>query len=79
MQGWVGSGSGLNWLYRASTNPTMARILILPQSQPRSLPPTLTGTYQIALVAAACKKPFYVATESTKFARKFPLSQVYNV
>jgi translation initiation factor eIF-2B subunit alpha len=34
-----------------------------------------TGTYQIAIVAAACKKPFYVASESTKFARMFPLSQ----
>lgn len=35
-----------------------------------------TGTYQIAIVASACKKPFYVAAESTKFARKFPLSQL---
>ena len=34
-----------------------------------------TGTYQMAIVAAACKKPFYVASESTKFARLFPLSQ----
>lgn len=34
-----------------------------------------TGTYQVAIVAAACKKPFYVASESTKFARLFPLSQ----
>ena len=34
-----------------------------------------TGTYQMAIVAAACKKPFYVAAESTKFARLFPLSQ----
>jgi len=34
-----------------------------------------TGTYQMAIVAAACKKPFYVASESTKFARMFPLSQ----
>lgn len=31
--------------------------------------------YQMAIVAAACKKPFYVASESTKFARMFPLSQ----
>ena len=29
----------------------------------------------MAIVAAACKKPFYVAAESTKFARLFPLSQ----
>ena len=35
-----------------------------------------TGTFQIAIVAAACKKPFYIAAESTKFARKFPLSQL---
>ncbi len=34
-----------------------------------------TGTYQMAIVASACKKPFYVASESTKFARMFPLSQ----
>ena len=34
-----------------------------------------TGTYQMAIVAAACKKPLYVAAESTKFARLFPLSQ----
>ena len=33
------------------------------------------GTYQMAIVASACKKPFYVASESTKFARLFPLSQ----
>ena len=33
------------------------------------------GTYQVAIVASACKKPFYVASESTKFARLFPLSQ----
>ena len=31
--------------------------------------------YQVAIVARACKKPFYVASESTKFARLFPLSQ----
>ena len=35
-----------------------------------------TGTFQMAIVAAACKKPFYVAAESTKFARIFPLSQL---
>jgi translation initiation factor eIF-2B subunit alpha len=34
-----------------------------------------TGTYQMAIVASACKKPFYVAAESTKFTRLFPLSQ----
>ena len=33
------------------------------------------GTYQMAIVAEACKRPFYVAAESTKFARMFPLSQ----
>lgn len=29
----------------------------------------------MAIVACACKRPFYVASESTKFARLFPLSQ----
>ena len=33
------------------------------------------GTYQIAIVAKALKKPFYVAVESYKFARMYPLSQ----
>ena len=33
------------------------------------------GTYQIALVAKALKKPFYVAVESYKFARMYPLNQ----
>ena len=33
------------------------------------------GTYQLALVAKAHGKPFYVAAESYKFARLFPLSQ----
>eukprot|EP01038_Epipyxis_sp_PR26KG_P005617 gene5617-7759_t len=33
------------------------------------------GTYQIALVANALNKPFYVAVESYKFARMYPLSQ----
>lgn len=33
------------------------------------------GTYQMALVAHALKKPFYVAVESYKFARMYPLSQ----
>jgi translation initiation factor eIF-2B subunit alpha len=33
------------------------------------------GTYPIALVANALSKPFYVAVESYKFARMYPLSQ----
>eukprot|EP01039_Chlorochromonas_danica_P006301 gene6301-6948_t len=33
------------------------------------------GTFQIALVAHASQKPFYVAVESYKFARIYPLSQ----
>ncbi|KAK9840552.1 hypothetical protein WJX81_000785 [Elliptochloris bilobata] len=33
------------------------------------------GTYQIALAAAAHNTPFYVAAESYKFARLYPLSQ----
>ena len=33
------------------------------------------GTYQIALVAKALKRPFYVAVESYKFARMYPLAQ----
>lgn len=33
------------------------------------------GTYQIAIVAQAMHKPFYVAVESYKFARLYPLSQ----
>ncbi len=33
------------------------------------------GTYQTALVASALSKPFYVAVESYKFARMYPLSQ----
>lgn len=33
------------------------------------------GTYQIAVVAKAHDKPFYVAAESYKFARMFPLGQ----
>lgn len=33
------------------------------------------GTYQIALLAKAVQKPFYVAVESYKFARMYPLSQ----
>jgi len=33
------------------------------------------GTYQIALCAKACNRPLYVAAESYKFARLFPLTQ----
>lgn len=33
------------------------------------------GTYQLALAAKALQKPFYVAVESYKFARLYPLSQ----
>eukprot|EP01083_Nonionella_stella_P007440 21514_1 len=33
------------------------------------------GTYQVAIVAKAFKKPFYVATESYKFSRLYPLKQ----
>ena len=35
----------------------------------------LLGTYQLAIVAQACKIPLYVATETFKFARLYPLSQ----
>lgn len=34
------------------------------------------GTYQIALCAKAINKPFYVAAESYKFARLYPLNQM---
>jgi len=33
------------------------------------------GTYQVAMVAKTMRKPFYVAVESYKFARMYPLSQ----
>lgn len=33
------------------------------------------GTYTIAMVAKTLKKPFYVAVESYKFARMYPLTQ----
>ncbi|GAM25288.1 hypothetical protein SAMD00019534_084630, partial [Acytostelium subglobosum LB1] len=33
------------------------------------------GTYQISIVAKAFKKPFYVAAESFKFTRSYPLDQ----
>ena len=33
------------------------------------------GTYQIALAAKCLNKPFYVAAESYKFARLYPLNQ----
>jgi translation initiation factor eIF-2B subunit alpha len=35
----------------------------------------MLGTYQLAVVAKACKTPLYVATETFKFARLYPLSQ----
>lgn len=34
-----------------------------------------TGTYQVAVVAKAMQKPFYVLAESYKFLRHYPLSQ----
>jgi translation initiation factor eIF-2B subunit alpha len=34
------------------------------------------GTYGIAIMAQAHKKPFYVAAESFKFTRLYPLNQV---
>lgn len=37
------------------------------------------GTYQIALCAKALNKPFYVAAESYKFARLYPLNQQVRV
>lgn len=33
------------------------------------------GTYQVALCAKCLNKPFYVATESYKFSRLYPLNQ----
>lgn len=40
------------------------------------LPPSLQiGTYQIAVMAKALNKPFYVVAESFKFVRMFPLKQ----
>lgn len=33
------------------------------------------GTYQVAMVARAANKPFYVVVESYKFVRLFPLNQ----
>ena len=33
------------------------------------------GTFQAAILAQAFKIPFYVAAESYKFARRFPLNQ----
>lgn len=36
---------------------------------------SMLGTYQTALVAYSLKKPVYVAAESYKFARLFPLDQ----
>jgi len=37
------------------------------------------GTYQIAVCAKACDKPLYVAAESYKFARLYPLTQKVDV
>lgn len=37
------------------------------------------GTYQIALSAKSLNKPFYVAAESYKFARLYPLNQQVGV
>mmetsp|Transcript_16836 Transcript_16836/g.25317 ORF Transcript_16836/g.25317 Transcript_16836/m.25317 type:complete len:317 (+) Transcript_16836:66-1016(+) len=33
------------------------------------------GTFQVAMIAKTMKKPFYVAVESYKFSRMYPLSQ----
>ncbi len=33
------------------------------------------GTYQMAVMAKALNKPFYVVAESFKFVRMFPLTQ----
>ncbi len=35
------------------------------------------GTYTTALCAKTLKKPLYVLSESFKFTRMFPISQVY--
>merc|ERR1711969_107889 len=35
----------------------------------------LVGTFPVAVMAQACGVPFYVAAESYKFARLFPLGQ----
>jgi len=37
------------------------------------------GTFQVAVLAKALGKPFYVATESYKFARMFYLILHYNM
>lgn len=37
------------------------------------------GTYQIAVCAKSLNKPFYVAAESYKFARLYPLNQQVGV
>lgn len=36
---------------------------------------TQVGTYQIAVMAKALNKPFYVVAESFKFLRLYPLKQ----
>lgn len=33
------------------------------------------GTYQVAMIAKTLRKPLYVAVESYKFARMYPLNQ----
>jgi len=33
------------------------------------------GTYQMAIVCQASRKPFYIAVESFKFVRQYPLNQ----
>lgn len=37
--------------------------------------PLQIGTYQLAVMAKALNKPFYVVVESFKFVRMFPLNQ----
>lgn len=36
---------------------------------------TQVGTYQLAVMAKAMNKPFYVVAESFKFVRIYPLNQ----
>ena len=37
--------------------------------------PIQIGTYQLAVLAKAMNKPFYVVAESFKFVRLYPLNQ----
>lgn len=39
------------------------------------IPNSKIGTYNISIIAKALKKPFYVASESFKFMRFYPLNQ----